>query len=117
MAKFMLILNHRPGRYDDLSPEENWAIIKDYIAWVERQAGAGVYLGGEKLGGEGGRTVSRPSGDLEVHDAPFAELPEVLGGYMIIQAEDYDHAVALSADHPHLVHNEALVIRQIDEVE
>lgn len=117
MAKFMLILNHRPGRYDGLSPEENMDIIKDYIAWVERQAAAGIYQGGEKLGNEGGKTVRRPNGRLEVHDAPFAELPEVLGGYMIIEAADYNEAVNIAADHPHLVHNDEIVLRQIDEVE
>ena len=117
MAKFLYLLNHAPDRYSDLSPEENMDIIKDYIAWVEHQVDAGVYLGGEKLDVTAGRTVSRPNGTIEVHDSPFAELPEVLGGYMIIEADDYDAAVAVCSDHPHLVHNDAIHIRQIDEVD
>ncbi len=116
MAKFMLILNHEPGRYDSLSQDENMDIIKDYIAWMEEQRSKGVYQAGEKLNNDGGKTVRKPNGSLEVHDAPFAELPEVLGGYMIIEADDYDAAVNIASGHPHLVYNDAIHIRQIHEV-
>ena len=117
MAKFMLILNHAPDRYDGLGQEEMMSIIKDYIAWVEQQSAAGVYLGGEKLTGEAGKTVTSANGSIEVHDSPFAELPEVLGGYMLVEAADYDAAIDLARGHPHLVHNEVLVVRQIEDVD
>ena len=117
MAKFLYLLNHAPDRYADLSPEENMEIIKDYIAWVESQAEAGRYLGGEKLREAPGKTLRRKDWGMELLDAPFAEVPEVLGGYMLIEAGDMDEAVELARSHPHLVHNEVLHILEIQDVE
>ena len=118
MAKFLYLLNHAPDRYAGLSPEENMEIIKDYIAWVEAQAEAGRYLGGEKLLETPGKTLRRQGGlGMELHDAPFAEVPEVLGGYMLIEARDMDEAVELARTHPHLVHNDVLHIHEIHDVD
>lgn len=117
MAQFMLLLNHAPDRYDGIGQEELMNIIKDYIAWVEKQAEAGIYLGGEKLAADAGKTLSSANGTVEVHDSPFAELTEVLGGYMIIEAEDYAAAVEIARQHPHLVHNTRLQIRELEKVD
>ena len=116
MAQFMLMLNHAPDRYSGLSQDEYMDIIKDYIAWMEQKAEAGIYQGGHKLTDDSGKTVSSNNGTVEVHDSPFAELPEVLGGVMIVEAEDYDAAVELARGHPHLVHNTTLQIREIHDV-
>ncbi|MDJ0657372.1 MAG: YciI family protein [Xanthomonadales bacterium] len=117
MAKFALMLPHAPDRYTGLSEDDYMGIIKDYIAWVEAAVEKGVYLGGEKLLESPGRVVSRNGSGLEVHESPFTELTEILGGFMIVEAEDYDAAVALCADHPHLVHNQHIEIRQLQDVD
>ena len=117
MAKFLYLLNHAPDRYQGLSAEENMEIIKDYIAWVEAQTEAGRYLGGEKLQEGPGKTLRRGGEGVELFDAPFAEVPEVLGGYMLIEARDMDEAVELARSHPHLVHNEVLHIQEIHDVD
>lgn len=116
MAKYLFLLNHAPDRYDGLDDEDMMDIVKDYIAWVETQTEAGRYLGGEKLGVGPGRTVRRNGDGLEVHESPFAELPEVLGGYMVLEARDMDEAVDLARGHPHLVHNDILHIHEIQDV-
>jgi len=117
MAQYMLLLNHEPDRYDGIPHDEMMNIIKDYVAWVEQQVAAGIYLGGEKLSLDAGKTLSSANGTVEVHDSPFAELPEVLGGYMVIEAEDYDAAVEIARQHPHLVHNTNLHIRRLEKVD
>jgi hypothetical protein len=63
---------------------------------------------------EGGKIVTNTSGKIEVHDGPFAEVAEILGGYMVINAEDYDEAVEIARSHPHMKHNETIIIRQTD---
>lgn len=115
MAQFALMLNHAPDRYQDLSEDEYLDIIKDYVAWVEEMTAKGVYTGGHKLTEGAGRTLTANDGAVEVHDGPFAELAEVLGGLMIIEAADYDAAVEIAKTCPHLVHNRSLEIRQIDD--
>lgn len=117
MSNFALLLNHAPDRYDNVSDDEMMDIIKDYVAWVEKLTEDGVYQGGEKLTLDAGKTLRKKSDTIEIHDSPFAELKEVLGGFMLIKARDYDHAVEIAKTCPHMIHNESLQIRQIHDVD
>lgn len=114
MAKFVLMLPHAPDRYTNLGEEDFMELMKDYVGWVEDMAAKGKYLSGEKLLDEGGKVVTKASGGLEVHDGPFTEVAEILGGYMVISAADYDEAVEIARSHPHMKHNDKIIIRQTD---
>jgi hypothetical protein len=117
MANFALLLNHAPDRYTGLNEDEYMAVITDYVAWVEEMTAKGVYQGGHKLNPAPGRVLNSSGGGIEVHESPFAEVTEVLGGLMIISAGNYDDAVEIASTCPHMVHNTCQEIRQIDEVE
>lgn len=117
MPKFALLLPHAPDRYEGITEEEMMEIVKDYIAWTEELTARGVWVDGQKLGDDAGKTLTRSDGGIEVHDSPFAELTEVLGGIMIIRADDYDEAVAIAKTCPHLLHNTTLYLRQLDAME
>jgi len=117
MNTYMLLLNHAPDRYDDLSEDDYMAIITDYIAWTEKMTADGVYAGGEKLADGPGKRLSKTGGGIEVHDSPMAELAEVLGGFMVIKAADYDAAVAIAKTCPHMMHNSSLEVREIQAVD
>lgn len=114
MAKFVLMLPHAKDRYSNIGEAEFMDLMKDYIGWVEDMRAKGKYESGEKLLAEGGKIVTNKSGSIEVHDGPFAEIAEILGGYMVINADDYDEAVEIARSHPHMKHNETIVIRQTD---
>lgn len=113
MNTYALLLNHAPDRYTGLSEEDYMVIIADYVAWVEKLAADGRYVGGEKLADGPGKVLTAKDGAIEVHDTPLAELAEVLGGFMMIKAADYESAVAIAKTCPHLVHNSTLEIREI----
>jgi len=34
-------------------------------------------------------------------DGPYTETKEIVGGYFLIEADSYDHAIELSRDCPH----------------
>ena len=114
MAKFVLMLPHAPDRYTNLGETEFMDLMTDYIGWVEEMAAKGKYVSGEKLLDEGGKIVTKTSGSIEVHDGPFAEAAEILGGYMVINAKNYDEAVEIARSHPHMEHNQTIIIRQTD---
>ena len=114
MPKYALLLNHPPERYRDLSEDDMMAIIKDYVAWVEDMSAKGCYHGGQKLADKAGLTLSKNNDDFELHDSPYTELAEVLGGFMLIEADNLDAAIELCKSHPHFVHNTAMEIRLID---
>ena len=113
MNQYALILPHEPDRYSKLSQEDLMDTMKDYIAWVEKLAAEGVYAGGHKLADEPGKVLVAGQGEATLHDGPFAEMAEVLGGFMVINAEDMDEAVAIARTNPHLIHNKRIEIRLI----
>ena len=98
MAQFMLMLQEKPTEFLDVSPEEMQRIIEEYGAWRSKLEREGLLVAGHKLKDEGGRQMLAGSSGLRVVDGPFTELKEVIGGYFIIEASDYDEAVKISQD-------------------
>jgi len=61
----------------------------------------GQFIGGEALRPVGtARTVRVRDGRLSVTDGPFTETKEQLAGFYIIEAGDWDEAVAIAAAIP-----------------
>ncbi len=75
------------GQTSGPSPEQMQQMFAAYNAWKEKFKDAILDMG-DKLKSDG--RVVTASG---VADGPFVEAKEVVGGYMIISAEDYDGAV------------------------
>ena len=115
MAQFILLLNETPGDFARYSPEELQSIVGRYRDWRDKVAADGQLLGGPKLTDEGGRHMSGSGADVRVVDGPYSEAKEVVGGLFILQAKDYDEAVAISSSCPHLEFG-TVTLRQIDEV-
>lgn len=113
MSKFMLLLHEEPSALDGFSPEEIQRVIQKYSAWREGLAEAGQLAGGEKLKDEGGRLLSRQNGAVRVVDGPFSEAKEIMAGFFMIEAADYDEAVEISRGCPHLEFGR-VELREID---
>jgi hypothetical protein len=116
MPRYMLVLSEDPSQYRDVSPADMQAILEKYGAWSQALVARGAHLGGEKLTDEGGRRMRRQQGKVVVVDGPYAEAREVVGGYFLIQAKDYDEAVAIARDCPHLEFGGTIDVRQVDEI-
>jgi hypothetical protein len=113
MAKFMVILHEAPGRRQELSPEEMQRKFEAYQSWVGKFRSAGRYVSGEKLGEEGGKLLSVKAGRVNVVDGPYTEAKEVVAGYFVFRAADYDEAAELMRDSPFL-RDYRVVLRQTD---
>jgi hypothetical protein len=113
MAKFMLILHNAPGVWWNLSPEEMQRKVEKYQAWVARFHSSGRYLSGEKLGEEGGKILSLHNGGVSIVDGPYSETKEVVGGYFLFRAADYEEAIELTRDCPFL-DDHRIELRQTD---
>ncbi|MEM7727706.1 MAG: YciI family protein [Pseudomonadota bacterium] len=76
-------------------------IIRAHGAYSEMLAKAGVIRGGEGLvPPEQAKTVRRASGRSAVHDGPYAEMQEQLGGFYIIETETMEDALDWAAKMP-----------------
>lgn len=113
MPQYVLMFYDRPEEVEQflaLGSEEMEAVIEKYVAWSEGLAARGKLVMGEKLRDASGRVLRRGA----VTDGPFSEAREVIGGISIIEASDYEEAVALCRDHPHLQFGGALEIREVE---
>jgi hypothetical protein len=113
MAKFMLILHQTPRNWNDLSPDQIQQKVEKYQAWIEKMHSSGRHVSSEKLGEEGGRLLAVREGRLMVTDGPYAESKEVVGGYYVFRAANYEEAVELARDCPFL-DDGRIEIRQTD---
>ena len=114
MAQYMMLLHEDPTLFMNVSPEEIQAIITEYTTWRSAIQAKGQYAGSNKLKDDGGRLISAKNGDLRVVDGPYAEAKEVLGGYFIIEASDYDAAVEIAKGCPHLKYGGRIEVREVD---
>jgi hypothetical protein len=57
--------------------------------------------------------LSRQKGRLSVVDGPYAEAKEVVGGYFLFRAADYEEALELTRDCPFL-DDFQIALRQTD---
>jgi hypothetical protein len=106
----------QPSDFSNFSPEETQQIIGEYVAWRSKIQAEGKYVGSNKLKDEGGRHVSMRNGKARIVDGPYAEAKEVMGGYFVINAANYDEAVETSKGCPHLKYNGWIEVREIEPV-
>lgn len=109
MAQFVLMLRDNGSFPGDISPEEIQQIIERYSQWIDRVRG-----NGQKLYDGEGRVVVRKDGGIAVTDGPYVESKEVLGGYFVLEAEDYDAVSKMVEDCPHLDYG-SIEIRRIEQ--
>jgi hypothetical protein len=97
MPKFLCVQRSLPGGSGDKpSPAEMQGMYAKFKEWSETFADNLVDMGG-KLG-SGKLVTSEPA-----PDGPFVEVKELVGGYMIVEADSLDAAIEVASGCPGLV--------------
>ena len=109
MPQYMLLLYDDPSGWERLSPEEMQKALEKYIAWTKKPFMKGTM----RLAPDAGRVIRSEGGKPRTTDGPYSETKEVLGGYYLIEAADYDEAVQRTLDHPHLEYGGTVEVRQL----
>ena len=112
MPKFMFVYRSDTNAPQP-SPEEMQQALQVWFKWIEDGSKAGWLIdGGDALKPDG--QVVGP--DNSVTDGPFAESKEMVAGYSLVEAADYDAAVALAKDSPMIAMHQGYVeIRELAE--
>ena len=117
MAKFMVLA--RGDLPSEMSPAEMQAVLEKYMVWGQRLDEKGKIDHGNKLQDGHGRVIGKVGGDRSpkttITDGPYTEAKEVLGGYWILNAKDYDEVISLVADSPHIEYG-TLEIRAVEDL-
>jgi hypothetical protein len=99
--------------YNRLSHEELQKLIGQNQAWFERLTAQGKVKPGRALE-RSGVIVSGRNGRL-VTDGPFAESKEAIGGYLVVNVESIEEAIAIAQSSPGLAYGGSIEVRPMAE--
>ncbi len=100
--------------YESPNPSENTAeLVREYGQWAGGLATGGRFVAGEKLR-ETGRILTRSNGELGIREGIRTNGSSILGGYFIIEAGDYDEAVKIASECPHLKYGGTIELREVE---
>lgn len=109
-----LLLLHTNEWWKELGREELEKYVAQSNAWLEGLMASGKVKGGQALA-RGGAFVSGKNG-RNVTDGPFAESKEVVGGYLLLNVETFEEAVAIAKTAPNLPHGASVEVRPLTNV-
>jgi hypothetical protein len=89
--------------WNKMSESERSNFVDNCLTYDEELKQTGHYAGGEALQPAlNAATLRMHGGRVSVTDGPFAETKEQIGGIMILEAVDLNHAIQLMSKHPSL---------------
>jgi len=109
MSEFMMIFRHIPNPDIERTPEQIQASIKQWQDWMGGIAAQGKFVSANQLGFEG-KTL-KPN--KVVTDGPYAEIKEIIGGYLIVKANNLEEALGLAEGCPVLAFGGHVEVRDI----
>lgn len=105
MKKFLYVFRGGRDEFSQQSPEEIQAHMQRWGEWMAKVNAEGYPLQEDgKVVGKGGSIIT---------DGPFTEGKEVVGGYVVVDANDLDHAIEISKDCPIFEYGGFTEVREI----
>ncbi len=111
MPQFLLLLHADPTGWLEMPQEARQAAFAKYAAWSSQAREKGYLVASNKLTDDAGKVIRGPK--ALTTDGPYSETKEVLGGYYVIEAPDYEEAVRRCLGHPQLEFG-TIELRQIE---
>jgi hypothetical protein len=88
-------------KFAEIPQAEAQRMIDECFAYDDQLRRGGHFLGGEALdSARNAVTLAMKEGKVDVTDGPFAETKEMLGGILLLEARDLNHAISLMSQHP-----------------
>jgi hypothetical protein len=97
MKKFIILVREPDGRADQPAEEQQKEHRANWNKWFEKYGKSGNFLGGSALSLNGKIIKGREAAVIdEIHKVGT----EIVGGYLLVQAEDLDTAVEIAREIP-----------------
>ena len=115
--KYLCFGYYDKAKFDAMTENERDAMFDTCLEYDEHLRANGNWAGGEALEpAETALTVSRKNGKVTTTDGPYTETKEQLGGILILEARDMNHAVQLMSQHPALTYGNTFEIRPAADI-
>ncbi len=114
MKEFMMLFrNEKMESGERPSAEQMQAVMKQWQTWIKGIADKGQYSSTKRLLSEG-KTLK--PGNV-ISDGPYAEVKEVVGGYLIVKAGSLDEAVELAKACPNIMYGGSVEVRSVMSID
>ncbi|WP_276978705.1 YciI family protein [Flavobacterium filum] len=110
MEKFILLFRGGNTHISTANSQAAMDVIQTWNDWMQGLAEKGILAGGDALKVSGKHVKGTKK---VVSDGPYAEGNELVGGYLIINANDINDAVEISKGCPILIENGSVEVRPI----
>jgi hypothetical protein len=115
--KYICLGYYDKGKFDSMTENERNAMFDTCFEYDDYLRANGHWGGGEALqSAETALTLSWKNGKVATTDGPYAETKEQLGGILVLEARDMNHAVQLISQHPALKHGNIFEIRAVGDM-
>ena len=99
--KYICLGYLEPDKFETMSESKNNALLDDIFYYSDVLRNHGHLIGEEPLQSAKTATTLRwNNGKVSVTDGPYAETKEQLGGILVLEARDLNHAIQLISAHP-----------------
>lgn len=112
MEKFILIFRGGNTHIATANSKAAMDIIQTWDNWMQGLAEKGILAGGDALQVTGKNVKGIKKA---VSDGPYADGNEMVGGYLIVNANDIDNAVEISKGCPILDEDGSVEVRPIQK--
>jgi hypothetical protein len=110
--KYLCFGYYDKSKFDGMTESERNAMFDACLEYDDHLRASGHWAGGEALQGpETAMTLSGKNGKVVTTDGPYAETKEQLGGLLVLEARDMNHAVQLMTQHPAMRYDNIFEIR------
>lgn len=101
IMKYVCLGYIAPGKFENFTESERNAMLDECFAYDDTLRNNGHFTGGEALQGpQSAATLRWIDGKVSVTDGPYTETKEQIGGILILEARDLNHAIQLMSKHP-----------------
>jgi hypothetical protein len=115
--KYICLGYYEKEKHEAMTEGEKNAMFDTCFEYDDHLRANGHWAGGEALQPkETALTLCRKNGKVATTDGPFAETKEQLGGILVLEARDMNHAVQLIAEHPALKYGSIFEIRPVGDL-
>jgi hypothetical protein len=115
--KYVCLGYHDEAAWNALPASDRDALIAESVAYAELLRSAGHVMAEASLQSSGtAATLRFDRGTMAVTDGPFAETKEQLGGFMVLEANDLNHAIGLMSRLPCMRLGGSLEIRPLNDL-
>jgi hypothetical protein len=115
--KYICLGYYDKGKFDGMTESERNAMFDACFAYDDHLRANGNWVAGEALQGhDTALTVRGKNGSVTVTDGPYTETKEQIGGILVLEARDMNHAVELMSQHPAMKYDNSFEIRPVGDL-